>query len=33
MLFLEGLLENIKKDRGRKFCSTFGCRAAYIKKV
>jgi hypothetical protein len=31
IFFLEGLSENIIKDRGKKFCSTFGCRAAYLK--
>ena len=29
IFFLEGLSENIIKDRGKKFCLNFGCRAAY----
>jgi hypothetical protein len=32
IFFLEGFSEYIIKDRGKKFCSTFGCRAAYNKK-
>ncbi len=30
IFFLEGLSENIKKDRGKQFCSTFDCRAPYM---
>jgi hypothetical protein len=29
IFFLEGRSETIIKDRGKKFCSNFGCRAAY----
>ncbi len=31
IFFLEGLSENIIKDRGKKFCLNFGCRVAYYK--